>query len=119
MSFITYSSEYDGLSQMIENSDNFHHKIKDITKGHPTIKGMTLEMVRFYTAVAIVETKNCFLDNDPTSCTLFYESLKDPAGHIGFMAFMISANRTTEYALFLSRGKLPKIIAGNIGLMAE
>jgi len=68
--------------------------------------------------VAIVETKNCFLNNDPTACTLFYESLKDPAGHIGFMSFMVSAHKTTEYALFISKGKMPRVLASNIGLMA-
>ena len=113
-----FASEESDLKAMIEKPQQFHLEIKDITKGHPTIKGMTAEMIKFYTAVAIVESKNCFLKNDPTGCSLFYESLKDPAGHIGFMSFMIAANKTTEYALFLSKGRLPKIIASNIGLMA-
>ena len=117
-SLSSFSAGNEGLSEMIENPTRFHQEIKDINKGHPTIKGMTGEMVKFYTAVAIVETKNCFLNNDPTACTLFYESLKDPAGHIGFMSFMISAHKTTEYALFLSRGKMPRVLASNIGLMA-
>lgn len=105
------------LQDMLKDPDRFHKEVQDITQGHPRILGMTSEMVLFYTAVAIVEAKNCFLKEDPTGCTLFAESMKDPAGHIGFMSFMFSAHKSAEWVTYMSKGKLPKYVARNVGLM--
>jgi len=111
------AEEQVAAKKMLENPEQFNSEIKDITKGHHSFAGMTAEMVKFYTAVALVESKNCFLKNDPTGCEMFWESLKDPVGHVGFISFMMAANKGTEAALYLSRGKLPKVVASNIGLM--
>lgn len=105
------------IKQMLENQSKFNKEINDINQGHPQILGMTSEMVMFYTAVALVEAKNCFLKEDPMGCALFSESLKDPAGHVGFMSFMISAHKSSEWMIYLSKGKLPKYMSRNIGLM--
>lgn len=111
------TAEQSSLKEMIESPQKYHSEIEDITKGHPSGHGMTSEMMKFYTAVAIVESVSCTVNNDPTGCEMFFESLKDPMGHVGFMAFMISARKTTEWSMMLSHGKIHPLISGNLGLV--
>ena len=105
------------LRYMLEKPEQFHREIQDVNQGHPKIMAMTGEMINFYAAVALVEAKNCFLAEDPRACELFIESMKDPAGHVGFMSFMVAAGKTNEWLMFLSKGKLPSYLSRNVGLM--
>ncbi|MBT6325068.1 MAG: hypothetical protein HOJ35_03805, partial [Bdellovibrionales bacterium] len=93
----------------------FNEGIKDITAIGPT-GAMTLEMAKFYMAVAAVDFTKCVLNNDPTQCIAFIESLKDPAGHVGFALFMKSNHLTVEYAHIISRGKINPALASYLGL---
>lgn len=93
----------------------FNDGIKDISAIGPW-GAMTLEMAKFYMAVAAVDFTKCILKNDPTQCQAFIESLKDPAGHVGFALFMKSNHLTVEYAHIISRGKINPALASYLGL---
>ena len=76
-----------------QNPQAFHDGIKDITAIGPW-GAMTLEMAKFYYAVAAVEFTHCIMQGDGTLCDAFVESLKDPVSHIGFAIFMKSNHMT-------------------------
>ncbi|MAW06886.1 MAG: hypothetical protein CME61_01245 [Halobacteriovoraceae bacterium] len=98
-----------------QNPKKFHEGIKDITKIGP-VGAMTLEMAKFYYAVAAVEFTHCIMSSDGTLCDAFVESLKDPISHIGFAIFMKSNHMTMEMVQIVTRGKINPGISGYLGL---
>ena len=101
------SNEAKAHAMALEAAKNpalFHETIEDITKIGP-VGAMTLEMAKFYYAVAAVEFTHCVIQSDGTLCDAFVESLKDPISHIGFAIFMKSNHMTMEMVQIISRGK--------------
>ena len=103
-------AEYMFIKDFRNNPKEFQEGIPDITKIGP-VGAMTLEMAKFYFAVAAVDFTHCVLKNDSTQCKAFMDSLKDPAGHVGFALFMKTNHMTIEYAHIISRGKINPALA--------
>jgi hypothetical protein len=99
------------------NPTQFEGGIRDITD-HRSFKAMTLDMAKFYWAVAAVEFTHCLTSNDSTRCTQFMESLKDPIGHIGFALFMKTNHMTVDFVQVMSRNRINPGIASYLGLAA-
>ena len=59
---------------------------------------ITGEMAKFYMVVAGMEFTKCMYENNATLCDRFIESLKDPAGHVGFALFMMANKRVVDFA---------------------
>ena len=76
---------------------------------------ITGEMAKFYMVVAGMEFTKCMYENTATLCDRFIESLKDPAGHVGFALFMMANKRVVDF----SRMKGINPVFGNyLGLSA-
>ena len=99
------------------NPKQFENGIRDITD-HRSFKAMTLDMAKFYWAVAAVEFTHCLTSNDSTGCTQFMESLKDPIGHIGFALFMKTNHMTVDFVQVVSRKRINPGMASYLGLSA-
>jgi hypothetical protein len=108
------------LRRAIDNPEEYHRQISDITnptgnKDNP-IKVMTLDMAKFYWAVAAVEFTHCLTSNDSTRCTQYMEGLKDPIGHIGFALFMKTNHMTIDLAQVVTRKRINPGMASYLGL---
>ena len=55
----------------------------------------SVNLLYFYTAMAIAEHTSCYIHNDPTLCRAFLQSLKDPGTYFGFYVFMKAAGYTS------------------------
>ncbi|MCO5143249.1 MAG: hypothetical protein M9962_09195 [Oligoflexia bacterium] len=75
-------------------------------------------MMIFYLAMGASETWKCFKKNDPTACRAFIKSMKDPAGHVGFLLFMAAARGTTYGLQKAGGGKISPRIATYLGTAA-
>lgn len=64
------------------------------------------EMAKFYFAIAVLSAWECWSKRDPTICSSYYQSLKDPVGHVGFYLFMVSSHATGMGFNVLSKGRL-------------
>jgi hypothetical protein len=58
---------------------------------------ITGEMAKFYMVVAGMKFTGCMYENTATLCDEFIDSLKDPAGHVGFALFMMANKRVVNY----------------------
>ncbi|MBX9767733.1 MAG: hypothetical protein K2X47_10715 [Bdellovibrionales bacterium] len=55
----------------------------------------SVNILYFYTALAIAEHTSCYVHQDPTLCRAFLKSLEDPGTYFGFYTFMKAAGYTS------------------------
>lgn len=76
-----------------------------VKNGQQATLSLTGEMVRFFTASAVITYWECVRTHDPIKCQIFLRSLEDINTYVGFTIF-VAASRATGYTTYhLTRGR--------------